>query len=111
MRSADDEAVSQYLQAIEAARAAPEGFLDPDKAASALARAEMMAGGENQEDLEAQLAGSVPGSEGHLRKLEDDFVRVAAGYGERHGMSYEHWRQTGVEPDVLARAGIEGPAE
>lgn len=110
MRSADDEVVSQYLQAIEAARAAPEGFLEPDKAASALAGAEMVAG-DDQDGLEAQLAGSVPGSQGHLRKLEDDFVRVAAGYGERHGMSYEHWRQTGVEPDVLARAGIEAPGE
>ncbi len=110
MRSEDDEVVSQYLQAIEAARAAPEGFLDPDRAASALAHAEMVAG-DDQEGLEAQLAGSVPGSEGHLRRLEDDFVRVAAAYGERHGMRYEHWRQTGVQPDVLARAGIEGPAE
>jgi hypothetical protein len=110
MRSEDDEAVSQYLQAIEASRAAPEGFLDPDRAASALAGAEMVAG-DDQEGLEAQLAGSVPGSQGHLRRLEEDFVRVAAAYGERHGMTYEHWRQTGVQPDVLARAGIEAPGE
>ncbi len=108
MRSADDEVVSQYLQAIEASRAAPEGFLDPDRAASALAGAEMVAG-EDQEGLEAQLTESVPGSKGHVRKLEEDFVRVAAGYSERHGMTYEQWRQTGVEPDVLARAGIEAP--
>ncbi|HEX2046485.1 MAG TPA: hypothetical protein VHF27_01895 [Acidimicrobiales bacterium] len=106
----DDEVVSQYIQAIEAARAAPGGFLDPDRAAATLAGAEMVAG-EDREGLEAQLAESVPGSEGHLRKLEDDFVRVAAGYGERHGMTYESWRQTGVEPDVLTRAGIDAPSE
>jgi hypothetical protein len=110
MRSDDDEVVSQYLQAIEAARAAPEGFLDPDRAASSLAGGEMVAG-DDKEGLEAQLSESVPGSQGHLRKLEDDFVRVAAAYGERHGMTYEHWRQTGVEPDVLARAGIEARGE
>ena len=110
MTGGDDEAVAQYLQAIEAARAAPEGFLDPDRAAATLASGEMVAG-DDREGLEARLAGSVPGSEGHLRRLEDDFVRVAAAYGERHGMTYERWRQTGVEPDVLARAGIEAPAE
>ncbi len=110
MTTADDEVVSQYLQAVEAARAAPDGFLDPDKSAAALAGGEMVAG-DDREGLEAQLAGSVPGSRGHLRRLEEDFVRVAAGYGERHGMTYESWRQTGVDADVLARAGIEAPSQ
>ena len=109
MRSVDDDVVvSQYLQALEAARAAPDGFLDPDEAAPALAGAEMMAG-DDQEGLETQLAESVPGSQGHIRKLEEEFVRVAAGYSERHGMTYESWRQTGVDAGVLARAGIKAP--
>ena len=82
----DDDVVSQYLQALEAARAAPEGFLDPDKAAPALAGAEMVAG-EDQEGLEAQLAESVPGSQAQIRKLEAEFVQVAARYTERHGMT------------------------
>ena len=110
MRSADDEVVAQYLQALEAARAAPQGFLDPDQSAPALAGAEML-GGEDQEGLEAQLAEWVPGSEPRVRSLEDEFVRVAAGYSERHGMSYESWRQAGVEPEVLTRAGIEAPGK
>ncbi len=104
----DDEVVSQYLQALEAARAAPEGFLDPDKAAPALAGAEMVAG-EDQEGLETQLAESVPGSQAQIRKLEEEFVQVAASYTERHGMTYEGWRKTGVDAEVLARAGIEAP--
>ena len=103
-----DEVVSQYLQALEAARAAPAGFLDPDKAAPALAGAEMVAG-DDQDELEARLAESVPGSHAQIRKLEEEFVRVAADYTERHGMTYEGWRKTGVEAEVLARAGIEGP--
>ena len=106
----DDEVVSQYLQALEAARAAPEGFLDPDRAAPALAGGEMVAGGDDQEALETQLAESVPGSQAQIRKLEEEFVRVAAGYTERHGMTYEGWRKTGVDAEVLARAGIEAPS-
>ncbi len=104
----DDEVVSQYLQALEAARAAPGGFLDPDRAAPALAGAEMVAG-DDQQGLEAQLAESVPGSQAHVRKWEEEFVRVAAGYSERRGMTYERWRQTGVDAGVLARAGIKAP--
>ena len=104
----DDEIVAQYLQALEAARATPGGFLDPDKAATALAGAEMVAG-DDQEGLETQLAESVPGSQAQIRKLEEEFVRVAAGYTERHGMTYESWQKTGVEDEVLNRAGIKAP--
>ena len=104
----EDEVVSQYLQALEAARAAPAGFLDPDGAAPALAGAEMVAG-DDQEALETQLAESVPGSQAQMRKLEEEFVRVAADYSDRHGVTYEGWRQTGVDAGVLARAGIEAP--
>ena len=104
----DEQIVAQYLQAIEAARTAPEGFLNPDKAAPALAGGEMVAG-EDREGLETVLAESVPGSQPQIRKLEKDFVRVAAGYSARHGMTYERWRQAGVDADVLTRAGIEAP--
>jgi hypothetical protein len=104
----DDEVVSQYLQALEAARAAPDGFLDPDASPAALAGAPMAAG-DDKEGLETQLGQWVPGSRDHVRKWEEEFVRVAAVYSDRHGMSYESWRQSGVEADVLARAGIEPP--
>ena len=99
-----------YLGALEAARAAPEGFLDPDKAAQGLAGADMVAG-EDAEDLETQLAEATPGSRANVEKLESGFVRAAAGYAERHGMTYEAWRQAGVDAEVLARAGIHVPAE
>ncbi|MEX2626522.1 MAG: hypothetical protein WD225_06535 [Ilumatobacteraceae bacterium] len=41
-----------------------------------------------------------------IGELEDEFVRVAKGYSERQGISYASWRDVGVEPAVLKRAGI-----
>ena len=41
-----------------------------------------------------------------LGALEDEFVRAAAGYSERKGISYTAWRDAGVEAEVLRRAGI-----
>ena len=41
-----------------------------------------------------------------MSALETDFVKVAAAYGERNGISYAAWREVGVTPAVLKRAGI-----
>jgi len=41
-----------------------------------------------------------------LSSYEDDFVASAAGYSERKGISYAAWRELGVPPAVLKRAGI-----
>jgi hypothetical protein len=41
-----------------------------------------------------------------LSQFEDDFVAAAAGYSERKGISYAAWRELGVPPAVLKRAGI-----
>jgi hypothetical protein len=41
-----------------------------------------------------------------LGALEQDFVEIAAAYGERQGISYQSWREVGVPAAVLARAGI-----
>jgi hypothetical protein len=41
-----------------------------------------------------------------LTSLEDDFVRAARGYGTRKGLSYAAWRASGVDANVLRRAGI-----
>ena len=38
--------------------------------------------------------------------LETSFVKVAKGYSERQGISYASWREVGVEPSVLKKAGI-----
>ncbi len=41
-----------------------------------------------------------------LSGLEDEFVKAAAAYSARKGISYAAWRELGVEPAVLKRAGI-----
>lgn len=38
--------------------------------------------------------------------LEAAFVTHAKSFGERHGISYAAWRETGVSAAVLRKAGI-----
>ena len=38
--------------------------------------------------------------------IEQRFVEVAKGYSQRHGISYAAWREVGVQPQVLKKAGI-----
>jgi hypothetical protein len=56
-------------------------------------------------DLHAEYLRLTTGSS-DLSELEKAFVRVARGYGDRHGISYSAWRQIGVDSEVLAAAGI-----
>ncbi len=104
----DDRAVLRYLAAIEARRNATKDLPQPDDAAEALAGADMVTG-DDREGLEAQLGEQTPGSDANVASLEDDFLRAAPGYGERHSMTYEGWRRSGVAADVLERAGIRPP--
>lgn len=55
-------------------------------------------------DLQAELATAGAGI--NLPRLEAEFIEVAKKYGERNGLSYQAWRQVGVEPGVLRKAGI-----
>lgn len=41
-----------------------------------------------------------------MDSLEAEFADVAKGYSERKGLTYAAWREIGVEPSVLKRAGI-----
>jgi hypothetical protein len=41
-----------------------------------------------------------------LSALEDDFVAAAGDYSRRKGISYAAWRELGVTPAVLKRAGV-----
>jgi hypothetical protein len=41
-----------------------------------------------------------------MQALEDDFVKAARSYGERKKISYAAWREVGVDPAVLKKAGI-----
>jgi hypothetical protein len=55
-------------------------------------------------DLENELAGMDETID--LTSLENDFVKAAAPYSQRRGISYAAWRTLGVPPNVLKRAGI-----
>jgi hypothetical protein len=55
-------------------------------------------------DLEAELVSKSAGVD--LSGLESAFVEHAAGYGARKGISYGVWREAGVAPAVLKKAGI-----
>jgi hypothetical protein len=55
-------------------------------------------------DAEAALSSATePEDRGFL---ERDFVRYAKDYSERKGISYAAWREGGVPPEVLKKAGI-----
>ena len=55
-------------------------------------------------DLNSELAAA--GEKVDLSGLEQEFVDAAAAYSARKGISYAAWRELGVEPGVLKRAGI-----
>lgn len=56
-------------------------------------------------DLEAERVAMLE-AEVDLPALEAEFVRYAAGYAERKGISYQAFRMCGVPAAVLKRAGI-----
>lgn len=55
-------------------------------------------------DLDRELA--VTSQKTDLGDLEKAFVRAAAEYSGRKGISYQVWRQAGVSAEVLKKAGI-----
>jgi len=58
---------------------------------------------QRREDLQRMALEAVPAED---PALTDEFIRVAAAYGERKGISYSTWREVGVSADVLRSAGI-----
>ena len=59
---------------------------------------------QTRRDLQAELA--TKGETVDLTSLEDEFVGAASAYGQRKGISYATWREAGVDPAVLRKAGI-----
>lgn len=55
-------------------------------------------------DLQEEIARQ--GETVDLKDLEDAFVAAAAGYSQRKGISAKSWRDVGVPPAVLKRAGL-----
>ena len=55
-------------------------------------------------DLKKEL--DAMGTKVDLSALEGAFVKTAAKYAQRKGISYAAWRELGVSADVLKQAGI-----
>ncbi len=112
-------AVRRYLEALEAHRpkrgrkrtqesverrlsAIDEKLNDAD----ALTRLHL-----SQERMNLQAELSSTDNAVDLGALEEEFVVAAKPYGERKGITYAAWRQAGVDPGVLRKAGIKRGAE
>ena len=65
----------------------------------------------SQERMNLQAELSSTDNAVDLGALEEEFVVAASEYGKRKGITYAAWRQAGVDPGVLRRAGIKRGAE
>ena len=107
-------AVRRYLEALEAHKPKRGRKRTPDSVkrrldaideklaeADPLSRLHLV---QERMNLEGELASTE--SSVDLAALEEEFVAAAAPYGRRKGITYGAWRQLGVDPAVLRRAGI-----
>lgn len=107
-------AVRQYLEALEAHKPKRGRKRTPDSmqkrlatieervsSADPLARLQLV---QERMDLQRELAASQQKVD--LSALEKDFVGAARTYGDRKGITYAAWRESGVDPAVLKKAGI-----
>lgn len=72
------------------------------KDASGLARLILL---QDRRDLEVELASMQAGAP-DLSELEKEFAKVAKAYSAKKHISYGAWREFGVPPEVLKKAGI-----
>jgi hypothetical protein len=107
-------AVRRYLEALEAhkpkrgRKRTPESIQkrlsaieEQVSTADPLTRVHLV---QERMNLEAELAAGDNAVD--LAALEDGFVAAAGPYGQRKGITYAAWREAGVDPGVLRRAGI-----
>jgi hypothetical protein len=71
-------------------------------AATGLSRLNLL---QERRDLEIELATMQAGTP-DLSGLEKEFVRVAKAYSAKKKISYGAWREFGVPPETLKKAGI-----
>ena len=107
-------AVRRYLEAISATRGkrgrkrTPESVqrrikaIDSELETSDALQALLLR--QERKDLEVELNRLATTLD--LKTLEKAFIKAAGPYGSRKGIDYSTWRDAGVEPSVLAKAGI-----
>lgn len=107
-------AVRRYLEALEAHKPKRGRKRTPESMQKRLASIEERLANadplsrlhlvQERMDLERELAASDEGVD--MSELEEAFVAAAEPYGRRKGITYSAWREAGVDPSVLRRAGI-----
>jgi hypothetical protein len=112
---AQGKAVRDYLEALESNRpkrgrprtaemiqqqleAIPSALAEAD----AVTRLQLI---QRRMDLESDLQ-AMSGKGVDVSALEEEFVKVAGAYSKSKGITYAAWREIGVDPTVLKRAGI-----
>jgi hypothetical protein len=107
--------VGRYLDALEANKPKRGRKRTPDsvkkrltnvttelKEAGGLTRLNLL---QERRDLEVELATMQAGTP-DLTELEKEFVKVAKEYSDKKGISYGAWREFGVPPESLKKAGV-----
>ena len=107
-------AVRRYLEALDAHKPKRGRKRTTDSMQKRLARIEVELPTADplkrlqliQERLDLQNELEQANTKVDLTELENEFVRAAADYSQRKGISYAAWRELGVEAAVLKRAGV-----
>lgn len=107
-------AVRNYLEALDANRPRRGRKRTPDSVKRRLAKISLELEGaaplqrlqltQERMDLRSELERLSTTNDNAA--LEKAFSKVAKAYAQRKGISYAAWREQGVPPDVLRRAGI-----
>jgi hypothetical protein len=107
-------AVRAYLEALDANKPKRGRKRTPDSIKKRLAAIEQDLQSADQlhslhlrqerRDLQSEL--TAMNEKVDLAGVEKEFVAAAKAYGQRKGISYATWREAGVEPAVLKKAGI-----
>ena len=111
---ADGLAVRRYLEALDAHKPKRGRKRSPESIDKRLKKiAELLADADPlqrlqlvQERMNLLDEKSRTESKSDLLRLQKEFVKAAGPYSHRKGITYAAWRELGVEPSVLADAGI-----
>jgi hypothetical protein len=107
-------AVRRYLEALEAHKPRRGRKRTPESIAKRLAAIEQSLPDADplnrlqlvQERMDLQRHLETAGSAVDLHELEEGFVKAAPDYSRRKGITYAAWREAGIDPAILRRAGI-----
>lgn len=110
----EGRAVRQYLEALEAHKPRRGRKRSAESISKRIAAIDAQLGTADpltrvhlvQERLELADQLRSVGSGDDLAGYEEAFVEVARSYSARKGLSYTAWREVGIDPSVLKRAGI-----